>query len=184
EPSDVENDSIPASPVPEDENIFLSEIKESLERGLSDHIDAEYLILEINSSRYAYNMALEEVNYCVVKAILQIMIQQKGFVTNTVGTFHRLLTYFGDVFRNYIRDRESMMNCLKAFEDMCLASETLQTKIAQLVYYLYEEDMFEEEVIIEWYERLEDEAIKRTLSKLVQWLQESSEDDEEEDDMD
>uniref|UniRef100_A0A182R6F4 Translation initiation factor eIF2B subunit epsilon n=1 Tax=Anopheles funestus TaxID=62324 RepID=A0A182R6F4_ANOFN len=184
EPSDDECESGPASPVPEDANIFLSEVIESLKRGLSDRTNAEYLILEINSSRYAYNMALCEVNYYVVKAILQIMLQQDGVATNTVGTLRRLLAYFGVVFRNYIRDRDAMMDCLKAFEEMCPANETLRTKIAQLVHYLYEQDLISEEVIIEWYDALEDETIKTILSKLVQWLQESSEEEEEEEDDD
>ncbi|XP_035907121.1 translation initiation factor eIF-2B subunit epsilon-like [Anopheles stephensi] len=181
EPSDDEGDSRPASPVPEDENIFLSEVVESLKRGFSERTNAEYLILEINSSRYAYNMALCEVNYYVVKAILLIMLQQDGVATNTVGTLRRLLAYFGVVFRNYIRDREAMMNCLRAFEEMCPSSETVRAKLPQLVHYLYEEDLISEEVIIDWHEGLEDVAIKTTLSKLVQWLQESSEEEEEDD---
>ncbi|XP_050067427.1 translation initiation factor eIF-2B subunit epsilon-like [Anopheles maculipalpis] len=179
EPSDDEADSNPASPVPEDENIFLSEVVESLKRGFSERTNAEYLILEINSSRYAYNMALCEVNYYVVKAILQIMLLQDGVATNTVGTLRRLLEYFGVVFRNYIRDREAMRNCLRAFEDMCSSSETVRAKLPQLVHYLYEEDLIGEEAIIEWYEALEDNALKTILSKLVQWLQESSEEEDE-----
>uniref|UniRef100_A0A182W3Y7 Translation initiation factor eIF2B subunit epsilon n=1 Tax=Anopheles minimus TaxID=112268 RepID=A0A182W3Y7_9DIPT len=184
EPSDDECDSGSASPVQEDANIFLSEVLESLKRGLSERTNAEYLILEINSSRYAYNMALCEVNYYVVKAILQIMLQEDGVVTNTVATLRRLLDYFGVVFRNYIRDRDAMMDCLKAFEEMCSTSETMRTKIAQLVHYLYEQDLIGEEVIIEWYDGMEDETIKSTLSKLVHWLQESSEEEDEEDDDD
>uniref|UniRef100_A0A182N7H7 Translation initiation factor eIF2B subunit epsilon n=1 Tax=Anopheles dirus TaxID=7168 RepID=A0A182N7H7_9DIPT len=182
QPSDDEGESGPASPVPEDANIFLSEVVESLKRGLAERTNAEYLILEINSSRYAYNMALCEVNYYVVKAILQIMLQQEGVGTNAVGTLRRLLDYFGVVYRNYIRDRDAMMDCLKAFEEMCPVSDTIRAKIAQLVHYLYEQDLIEEDVIVEWYEGLEDDSIKTTLSKLVEWLQESSDEEDEDDD--
>uniref|UniRef100_A0ABM2A887 Translation initiation factor eIF2B subunit epsilon n=1 Tax=Anopheles coluzzii TaxID=1518534 RepID=A0ABM2A887_ANOCL len=184
EPSDEECDSGPASPVPEDANIFLSEVVESLKRGLAEKSNAEYLILEINSSRYAYNMALCEVNYYVVKAILQIMLQQDGVATNTVGTLRRLLAYFGVVFRNYIRDRDAMMDCLKALEEMCPASETVRAKLPQLVHYLYEADLIGEQVIIEWYDGLADAGLQAALSKLVQWLQESSEEEEDDDDDD
>uniref|UniRef100_A0A182PFE7 Translation initiation factor eIF2B subunit epsilon n=1 Tax=Anopheles epiroticus TaxID=199890 RepID=A0A182PFE7_9DIPT len=182
EPSDDECDNGLASPVPEDASIFLSEVVESLKRGLADRTNAEYLILEINSSRYAYNMSLCEVNYYVVKAILQIMLQQEGVATNAVGTLRRLLAYFGIVFRNYIRDQDAMMDCLKAFEEMCPISETVRAKIPQLVHFLYEADLIAEEVIIKWYDGLEDDSIKAVLSKLVQWLQESSEEDDDEDD--
>ncbi|XP_035918042.1 translation initiation factor eIF-2B subunit epsilon-like [Anopheles stephensi] len=184
ETSDEESEGSSVSPATDDENIFLSEVIESLERGLANRTNQEYLILEINSSRYAYNMALHEVNYCVVKAILQIMLQQDGVGKNIVDTLRQILTYFGTVFRHYIRDRDARLKCLKAFEDMCLASETLRPRIVPLVHYLHEEDMIDEEVIIEWYESLEDSAFKSLLSKLVQWLQESSEEDEEENDED
>ncbi|XP_053665543.1 translation initiation factor eIF-2B subunit epsilon-like [Anopheles marshallii] len=177
DPSDDVLESGPASPIPEDANIFMSEVVESLKRGLADRTNPNYLILEINSSRYAYNMALCEVNFYVVKAILQIMLEQDSVGTNTVSTLHRLLAYFGVVFRNYIRDREAMMDCLKAFEEMCSVSETLRAKILQLVHYLYEQDLIDEEVIIEWYDGMNDETIRSTLLKLVEWLKESSEED-------
>ncbi|XP_052895949.1 translation initiation factor eIF-2B subunit epsilon-like [Anopheles moucheti] len=184
ETSDDEFESGPASSIPEDANIFMSEVAESLNRGLADRTNPKYLILEINSSRYAYNMALCEVNFYVVKAILQIMLEQESVATNTVSTLHRLLGYFGIVFRNYIRDRDAMMDCLKAFEEMCSESETLLTKIPQLVHYLYEQDLIDEEVIIEWYDDVEDETIRTALLKLVEWLKESSDEQDDEDDDD
>ncbi|XP_050072737.1 translation initiation factor eIF-2B subunit epsilon-like [Anopheles maculipalpis] len=173
EPSDDEDDTSGlACPVSDDDDIFLSEIMESLQRGLSGCTNPEYMILEINSSRYAYNMTLEEVTYYVVKTILQIMLQQDGVATNMIGTFNRLFAYFGGVFRNYIRDHVAMMNCLKAFEDMCPVSETVRMNIVQLVHYLYQKNILDEGVIIDWYVGLEDTAIKTRLSKLVNWLKE------------
>uniref|UniRef100_A0A182P802 Translation initiation factor eIF2B subunit epsilon n=1 Tax=Anopheles epiroticus TaxID=199890 RepID=A0A182P802_9DIPT len=180
EPSDEEYESGPASPVPDDAKNFLLEVIESLKRGLTDRIDAEYLILEINSSRYAYNMALCEVNYYVVRAMLEIMLEQQDVTSNTVGTLHHLLAYFGDVFRNYIRGRDAMMDCLKVLEEMCLVNEVVRSKLPNLVHYLYEVDLIGEEVIILWYNKLEDKSIKEILSTLIQWFQESSEEEDEE----
>uniref|UniRef100_A0A182FAS9 Translation initiation factor eIF2B subunit epsilon n=1 Tax=Anopheles albimanus TaxID=7167 RepID=A0A182FAS9_ANOAL len=181
QPSDDESESGEASPVQEDENIFLSEVVESLKRGFGEQTNAEYLILEINSSRYAYNMALSEVNFYVVKAILQILLLQENVQSNTVGTLRKILAYFGVVFKNYIRDKDAMLDCLKAFEEMSQSHDTIRQKIAQLVHYLYENDLVREEVIIEWYEGLEDEALQKALCKLVEWLNESSDEEEDED---
>uniref|UniRef100_A0A182J402 Translation initiation factor eIF2B subunit epsilon n=1 Tax=Anopheles atroparvus TaxID=41427 RepID=A0A182J402_ANOAO len=185
--SDEEAGSGAPSPVLEDSSIFLLEVVESLKRGLAEQTNAEYLILEINSSRYAYNMSLGEVNFYVVKAILQILVLQEGVATNMVGTLRKLLAYFGIVFKNYIRDKDAMLDCLKAFEEMSQSNELIRTKIAQLLHYLYEADLVGEQVIIDWYEDVEDETLKKTLSKFVDWLNESSDDDdddeeEEEDD--
>ncbi|XP_052866451.1 translation initiation factor eIF-2B subunit epsilon [Anopheles cruzii] len=182
EPSDEESESGEASPVQEDANIFLSEVVESLKRGFAEQTNAEYLILEINSSRYAYNMSLSEVNFYVVKAILQILVLQENVETNTVATLRKILAYFGVVFKNYIRDNDAMLDCLKAFEEMSQSNETIRSKIAQLVHYLYESDLMREDVIIEWYEDLDDESLKKALCKLVEWLNESSDEEGEEDD--
>ncbi|KFB49935.1 hypothetical protein ZHAS_00017968 [Anopheles sinensis] len=179
--SDDEAASCVPSPVQEDSSIFLSEVVESLKRGLAEQTNAEYLILEINSSRYAYNMSLGEVNFYVVKAILQILVVQEGVATNTVGTLRKLLAYFGIVFKNYIRDKDAMLDCLKAFEEMSQSYEFIRAKLVQLVHFLYEGDLVSEEVIIRWYDEVEDETLKSAFSKFVEWLNESSDDDDDDD---
>ncbi|XP_058128246.1 translation initiation factor eIF-2B subunit epsilon-like [Anopheles ziemanni] len=180
--SDDEGPSGAPSPVQEDSSIFLSEVVESLKRGLAEQTNAEYLILEINSSRYAYNMSLGEVNFYMVKAILQILVVQEGVATNAVGTLRKLLAYFGIVFHNYIRDKDAMLDCLKAFEEMCQSNEIIRAKIVQLLHFLYEGDLVSEEVIIRWYDGVEDETLKSTLAKFVQWLNESSDDESDDED--
>ncbi|XP_062539221.1 translation initiation factor eIF-2B subunit epsilon [Armigeres subalbatus] len=182
--SSEEGESRAMSPVQEDANIFLSEVLESLKRGYSEKSNPDYLILEINSSRYAYNMSLSEVNFYVVKAILHLLIMQENATKNVVATMGQLLGYFGSVFKNYIRGRDAMMDCLKAFEETSEQEELIRSKIAQLVHYLYEKDYITEEVILEWYEDLEDEGdatVKKSLAKLVDWLMQSSEEEEDDD---
>lgn len=42
--------------------VFFSEVIDSLTRGFEDKLQCDNLILEINSSRYAYNVTLKEVH--------------------------------------------------------------------------------------------------------------------------
>lgn len=42
--------------------VFFTEVIESLTRGFEDELLCDNLILEINSSRYAYNVTVKEVN--------------------------------------------------------------------------------------------------------------------------
>ena len=60
------------SPVPPryDNDIFLLEVIDSLLGGYQDEINCENLILEINSSCYAYNVSMQRVSYNVIQAIL------------------------------------------------------------------------------------------------------------------
>lgn len=42
-------------------SVFLTEVVDSLKRGFDDKLNCENLVLEINSSRYAYNVTVREV---------------------------------------------------------------------------------------------------------------------------
>lgn len=46
--------------------VFLSEVIDSLARGFEDKLQCDNLILEINSSRYAYNVTVREVNIVTI----------------------------------------------------------------------------------------------------------------------
>ncbi|XP_055615600.1 translation initiation factor eIF-2B subunit epsilon [Toxorhynchites rutilus septentrionalis] len=182
--SSEDGDSRAISPIQEDAHIFFSEVLESLKRGYTEKSNAEYLILEINSSRYAYNMALAEVNFYVVKALLQLLTMQENAVNNTIATLNQLLSYFGPVFKNYIRGRDAMMDCLKALQETCSQEELIQAKMAQLIHCLYEKDYLTEDVILEWHAELdetEEGTLKKSLTKLVDWLMQSSEEDDDDD---
>ncbi|KAL1398550.1 hypothetical protein pipiens_008873 [Culex pipiens pipiens] len=181
--SSEEDESRAASPLQDDANIFLSEVLESLKRGFSEKSNPEYLILEINSSRYAYNMALSEVNFFVVKAILQLTLAQEGAATALVSTLAKLLGYFGPVFKNYIRGQPAMLDCLKALEEVAAEEPaTVGAKIAAVVHFLYEKDYVAEEAILEWHGGIDEEDTRKALAKLVEWLNQSSEEEEESDD--
>lgn len=43
-------------------SVFFTEVIDSLTRGFEDELQCDNLILEINSSRYAYNVTVKEVN--------------------------------------------------------------------------------------------------------------------------
>lgn len=43
--------------------MFFTEVIDSLARGFEDKLLCDNLILEVNSSRYAYNVTLEEVSF-------------------------------------------------------------------------------------------------------------------------
>lgn len=58
----------------EDIEIFFNEVLEILERGLKQNLDPGYVILEINSSKHANNIQIDDVCYFVAKAVLYLPI--------------------------------------------------------------------------------------------------------------
>ncbi|KAJ8727005.1 hypothetical protein PYW08_015402 [Mythimna loreyi] len=173
--------SLPDSPVPEDTNIFLQEVIDSLARGYEEKLKNDYLILEINSSRYAYNIQLHEVNFFVVRALLSIPVLAEN--KNIVNTVKDILKYFRPVLANYIKTKSSIMDCLRAVEDSCIKCEWLDGKAGQILHLLYEADVVDEDSLLEWYKDLQENespiADQQSLIKFFDWLEEASEESDE-----
>ena len=98
--------------------VFFTEVVDSLTRGYDDKLHPDNLILEINSSRYAYNVSVREVNYFVVKAILSLPIQARSANTTPkyLTEFNKLLKDFLPILQNYVRNSEAQHDCLQALE--------------------------------------------------------------------
>lgn len=189
--SEDEDDDDKPNYVPDDGHIFLGEVMESIKRGYEKKNNPDFLILEINSSRYAYNMSLNEVNFYVVKAIFNLPSLEEADDANYLKEFKLIYTYVSSVLKNYIRGAEAMTDCLKAIYDCCVTgNELLKTKISQILYLFYDEDILADSVILKWYDGLmtEDEEkvewVQKELSKFIEWLQEEEDDSEEEDEED
>ena len=90
--------------------MFYNEVVDSLIRGYEERITCNNLVLEVNSSRYAYNVTVREVNYYVMRAILSL-----GNKKNWESLL-QTITYFLPLLQNYIRNAEAMMDCLTAIE--------------------------------------------------------------------
>lgn len=89
--------------------MFYSEVIDSLQRGFEEKLKCDNLILEINSSRYAYNVTLSEVTTLTVKAILSLPSRVKS-------TVQSLLAYFLPLLKNYVKTSDARSECLSAIE--------------------------------------------------------------------
>ncbi|ENN80818.1 hypothetical protein YQE_02767, partial [Dendroctonus ponderosae] len=176
------------SPPLDDTKVFFTEVIDSLARGFEDKLLCDNLILEVNSSRYAYNITLEEVsfyvyftekmllqlmrksvsmqfflqpslvNYYVIKAIL-IMSYKLPTGGQYFSKFAQLLNYFTPVLKNYIKSQSSMGDCLQAVEDVAESGEPLSDKWAIFVVkYLYEKDYLSEDAILKWFANVSPES--------------------------
>lgn len=156
----------------EDSHIFMSEVIESLKRGFEEKSNADFLILEINSSRYAYNMALNEVNFFVVKAAFNLSTIVNS--AEPVKGFSQVYAYLGDkVLKNYIKGDAAMIDCLNAIVECCEENENLKPKLMHVVKFLYDKDMLNEDVIQSWYEDIEINWVKTSLLPIIKWFEEA-----------
>lgn len=163
----------------EDSHIFLSEVIESLKRGFEEKSNADFLVLEINSSRYAYNMALNEVNFFVIKAafnlpaVLNSAEPLKGFI--------QVYNYLGEqVLKNYIKGDPAMVDCLNAIVECCEENLNLMAKLTHIIKFLYDKDILDEDVILSWYATIEIEWVKKSLQPIIKWFEEAKSEESDE----
>lgn len=178
------------SPVPDDRNIFLSEVIDSLLRGFQDKLNWENLILEINSSRYAYNVTMSEVTYNVIKAILSLPFHYLSEKKETVNNqnYQRnlkvMVTYFHPIILNYVKTEDAQDDCLRAIKEVASTTQELLPFLQYLLHLLYDIDVLSEEKILEWYKSSDknvdefqnNKIIRTAIQPFIKWLEEAEED--------
>ncbi|XP_046394084.1 translation initiation factor eIF-2B subunit epsilon [Ischnura elegans] len=196
--SDEEGMGNGPSPVPDDTSIFFSEVLDSLVRGFDEKLKCENLILEINSSRYAYNVTVKEVNLLVVKSIMSIphaKTEKQGDLSTPKGQlsgqqlFQQLkpiVQHFLPILKNYIRNKEAQFDCLQAIEEHAVDTAEFGEIVVKILHMLYDQDVLAEETIIKWHQSSVSEAreeakhLHTKLTPFIRWLQEADEESEEE----
>lgn len=183
----------------DDVETFLSEVIDSLARGFQDKLRCENLILEINSSRYAYNVNMRQVSYNVVKAILKLPSQHGEDPALYQKTLTSVIKYFQPILNNYIKTEDAQLDCLKAVQDVANDNKkTLLPCVKNLLHFLYNNDILSEEKILEWFENDREgdddsfaeqeerqqahEAVRNAALPFVNWLKEAEEDSSSDDD--
>ncbi|XP_026674686.1 translation initiation factor eIF-2B subunit epsilon [Ceratina calcarata] len=178
------------SPVPDDTNMFLSEVIDSLLRGFQDKLNCDNLILEINSSRYAYNVTMSEVTYNVIKAVLSLpfhyLSEKKEAVTdqNYQRNLKIMITYFYSIILNYVKTEDAQDDCLRAIEEVASTTQQLLPFLQHLLHLFYEKDVLTEEKIFEWYESEDRDTddfearnkVRAAVQPFIKWLEEAEED--------
>ncbi|XP_015111139.1 translation initiation factor eIF-2B subunit epsilon isoform X2 [Diachasma alloeum] len=173
EDSSSENDSRAESPLPDDTHMFLSEVIDSLLRGYQDKLNCENLILEINSSRYAYNVSIREVTYNVVKAILMLPLYYLSETKTTSNnanyqkTLKVMIGYFNAILLNYIKTEDAQEDCLRAIEDVAGSTDEFLAFAQHLLHLFYDKDILSEEKILDWYRQEADDGDEAINTKLL-----------------
>ncbi|XP_055347031.1 translation initiation factor eIF-2B subunit epsilon-like [Paramacrobiotus metropolitanus] len=186
ESSDSDGDSVDDVDGPkttgaqEDIKVFFHEISDSLLRAVDEKVNPDNVILEINSSKFAYNVTMTELNKLVVRAIIEIpelkslkqrteLKSVKDASAQIVSAFETLLP----VLRNYYRSSESQMDALLAIEECAVNYLDLPRHqpygnlviscCLNILHFLYNNDILTEDVIRKWYAEPEKAQVRRFL---------------------
>lgn len=79
---------------------------------------------EFSKTIFVFSVCFFQVNYNVVKAILNLPFQQSGG-QQYLSSLRSLLTYFTPILVNYIRNESAMIDCLQAIEVIYLHNKNI-----------------------------------------------------------
>lgn len=190
ENSEVESDSEFEESVMDDEEAFLCEVLDSLVRGFEETIENENLILEVNSSKHAYNIGIDDVYSTIGKAILLLPEKLTSGRPNNPAEYSTLveksIIKFRQFLLNYIKSDESRKTLIVAMAEVYFFEQVrylTDTVLAKTFYKLYEIDALDEDSLTEWYysdveDKLEkDLREKPALKQLILALEAESDED-------
>ncbi|KAK7087017.1 hypothetical protein SK128_001516 [Halocaridina rubra] len=170
---------------------FKREIRESLHTALREGSASENVVLEINASRHAYNMSMEEVISTVTQAIIRAGEEKPlaEYKSEDLWALTKVsFLKFKDVFSNYIRKPRDQITVLNAIESLMGQYQEYLPTVQKVLYELNQaHEILDDEVILHWFKRGGTAtpafpAIKTLSSKYIEWLEQDDDDDDEESD--
>lgn len=190
--SDDETESCSEASVIDDDEAFFSEVVDSLVRGYEETIKNENLVLEVNSSKHAYNIGIDDVYSTIAKALLHLPDKLTLNRPNSYATYsaivEKAIVRFAQFLMNYLKSDESRSIFMKTMEQICLSKQIEHlgdVVLAKILYKLYEIDALDEESILEWFHDYDehDEPQKNLRSRpAMKQLAEAMEAESDEDD--
>ncbi|GMT14870.1 hypothetical protein PFISCL1PPCAC_6167 [Pristionchus fissidentatus] len=165
------------------EKIFTDEVYDSLHASLGlDKISNETvkkMIVEINSSKIAYNITMDRVATLLFVAFLRLPNSNNSFATLK----QRIDNYTG-LFKNYYAKTESQYSLLEGMNEHLTACPSFSPLVAKTVHYLWDSELVSEEVILEWNSDVMEEdkeaKILALVKNVIEFLQQSDDEDDEE----
>ncbi|XP_048578779.1 translation initiation factor eIF-2B subunit epsilon isoform X2 [Nematostella vectensis] len=188
--------SLPDTPPPEDSRLFYNEVLETIRLGVVDGVSGDNMILEINASKYAYNVTFRDVNQSIGKALLESALHDNNMDNQAQSVnLKKTMMHLKPVFENYVKDAEGQRDLIGAIEDFFLDNAWCRDTLQVCLHLLYEMDVLDETVILHWHahpgpsnddQAMEEQKrdLRQTAARFVTWLKEAEEESDDEDDDD
>ncbi|GMR36476.1 hypothetical protein PMAYCL1PPCAC_06671, partial [Pristionchus mayeri] len=162
------------------EKQFTEEVLDSLKGPLNHEKISkdtiQKLIVEINSSKIAWNMPMDRVHALLFVAFLRLPENDK------FSNLQKRMVAYEQLFVKYYSKREAQFGLLEGLHEFYSSNrESFSPLVAKTIHHLYDRDILSEEAILGWHEDLEEsDPVRGLIKKVVEWLEESDEDEDAE----
>jgi len=169
---------------------FYTEVLESIRLGITEVANIENMILEINSSKHAYNIPIDDVPVAIIRAILEgPQNESSPPITAMLSYIEQAINKLQSLLQHYMKSHSVQVKVLGDTADSASQNPKLLAGFAKIVLFLYNFDIIKEQAILEWYEGLQANSstnsaqeILAKIQPVIVWLQtaeeESSSDEE------
>lgn len=171
EDDDTESESDSEKSELDDDEVFLSEVLDSLVRGFDEKIENKNLVLEVNSSKHAYNISIEDVYSTIARALLllpeKLTSQNPTSSVDYLKLVEKAIDKFEKFLLNYMKSDEAQLTMITSMEEMHLSNQIKYLNdivLAKIISKLYVIDALEESSIFEWYKNYDqDDKLQKEL---------------------
>lgn len=164
---------------------FEKEVEATFLRAVHENIKEDHIILEVNSLRLSYNMALENCASALFYSMMKLAVDTPhNSAASLVKNVNDVISRWGKLLKPYLQGIDDEIEVIMKLEEMCLESCKEYAPIfVQILHLLYDKDMIQEEAFLNWASEKEDadesdKVFLKQSEKFIQWLNEASEEED------
>jgi len=162
---------------------FKREVTESLQRAVhEDKIVTDNLVLEINSSKHAWNTTLCEVNQCVLESVLTLNIDCDTGPAKLLANVKANIVKFKGLLLKYSKSKSGQEYYLTTFNEFVKRFPTFVQIIHKVLHLLYDMDVLGEDSILAWAAKIQDSVIRSKIQPFLDWLEEDEDEESSDED--
>lgn len=168
---------------------FYAEILESVRSGIAEHTNLDNMRLEINSSKHAYSIPIDDVPVAIVRAIMEGPQDESSPTTTTMLSYiETAINRLKKLLQNYLDNHSRQVKVLCSVAEIVSQNPTLLIGFAKIVLFLYNADVIKEPAILQWYEQLPSsdltnmQEIITKIKPVIVWLETAEEESSSEED--
>ncbi|KAI8617025.1 nucleotide-diphospho-sugar transferase [Chytriomyces sp. MP71] len=150
------------------------ELVSTIERAFEENHTIDNLALELNTLKFAENLEFHDIRLMAVPTILSLV--------KDVASLATALRRWAPLLGRFATDEEEQMDLLKIIEEHCAANESHAALHGKVIHGLYNMDILDEEVIVDWYTNEATTPLNESVRAFMTWLQEAEEESDSDSD--
>lgn len=171
--------------IKDESQYFEKEVEATFLRAVNENVKEDHVILEVNSLRLSYNMAIENCASALFYSMMKLALDTPHNSANDlVKNTNDVISRWGKLLKPYLPGIDDEIEVIMKFEEICLESGREYAPLfVKILHLLYDKDIIQEEAILNWADEKEgadesDKVFVKQAENFIQWLRDASEEED------